>query len=66
MTAADQIVRSAKKCLPWGRPHMTTTIPPPIQLSTARLAGSCRKAKILANMIVLPILQAVSVLDFPK
>jgi hypothetical protein len=23
MTAADQIVRNAKKCLPRGRPHMT-------------------------------------------
>ena len=28
MTAADQIVRSAKKCLPWGRPHMTRTTQP--------------------------------------
>jgi hypothetical protein len=23
MTAADKIVLSEKKCLPWGRPHMT-------------------------------------------
>jgi hypothetical protein len=38
----------------------------PAEHCAVSLAGSCRKAKILANMIVLPVLQAVSVLDFPK
>ena len=36
MTSADQIVRSAKKCLPWGRPHMTASVP--------RMAGTAYRA----------------------